>query len=146
MIIRYATRLQEIEYLLKDFDAEFSAGVEKRVVNLSDYAKKIFGNSENMLATIEENILGFVFFYCNDHISRKAFVSQICVQMKYRRMGVGAFLLENAVSYCKQKGMSSVHLECAKTNKNAIAFYEKHGFVFDRELSEYGSFLLKKEI
>ncbi|MBQ9205641.1 MAG: GNAT family N-acetyltransferase [Treponema sp.] len=146
MVIREVASEFEIERLLKTFDTNFTKSLEKRIPNLTDYATKLFNNSVNKVAVSENTVLGFIFFYCNDIVSRKAFISQFCIADKCRRTGIGTFLLENVIDYCRKEKMSSIELEVNKTNHVARCFYEKHGFAVWQEIPTYDSLLMKKNI
>lgn len=47
----------------------------------------------------------------------------------YRGQGLGSHLEDYAVSYFKKLGLSKIMLSVSPTNKAAIAFYQKHGWI-----------------
>ena len=54
-----------------------------------------------------------------------------------RRMGVATRLLNEAFSFCREKGIKTLHLEVRETNTPAICLYKKLGFIKDGERKNY---------
>ena len=52
----------------------------------------------------------------------------IGVRPDAQRQGVGALLLGQCVSHCRQQGLPALTLEVRQSNARAIAFYHQHGF------------------
>ncbi len=57
------------------------------------------------------------------------YINNIAVEQSYRRLGIGAQLLNHLEAYCVQNNAQSITLEVRSRNKGAIALYEKHGFI-----------------
>jgi ribosomal protein S18 acetylase RimI-like enzyme len=55
----------------------------------------------------------------------------ISVREAYRGKGVGTALMETAENYAKSKKIRRIELEVFGKNKNAIALYEKRGYVIE---------------
>lgn len=55
----------------------------------------------------------------------------------YRRRGLGARLIRLAEQALAARGARKIVLQAAVENENAIAFYEKHGYVRGRLLKNY---------
>jgi len=51
----------------------------------------------------------------------------------YRGMGIGRFMMNFLLQKAKEMGYSQIMLETATSLKEAIAMYEKYGFVLDEE-------------
>ena len=75
------------------------------------------------------NILGFIAYYANDSKNKQGFISMIIVNSSFQNSGVGSLLLHDCIIKCKKAGMISLKLEVNKSNKKAISFYKKRGFV-----------------
>jgi ribosomal protein S18 acetylase RimI-like enzyme len=58
-------------------------------------------------------------------------VRAIYILKAYQRLGYGRKLLESSLEKLRQEGFETFSIWVLKENKNAIAFYEKCGFVFD---------------
>lgn len=75
-------------------------------------------------------------------------IMNFVVNTNYQNQGIGSKLLETVVSNHLQKGIIS--LEVRKSNKQALSFYKKHGFILDHvKKAYYGSedaYYLIKEI
>lgn len=53
------------------------------------------------------------------------------VQKRFRRMGIGTKLIEQALRKAKAKGLERVELKVFASNTAAIKLYEKLGFVVE---------------
>jgi len=54
-------------------------------------------------------------------------------------LGIGEQLIEKAIETAKQKGTIEIHVDTEENNRNAVRFYEKHGFekigiMFEKEI------------
>ncbi len=58
----------------------------------------------------------------------EGYITNIAVLPNYRGHGVGTALLNAAVSFCKETGLSFLSLEVRKSNFTAVSIYEKAGF------------------
>jgi streptothricin acetyltransferase len=69
--------------------------------------------------------------------NRYGCVDDLGVDRRFRRQGVGRRLLEQAVSWARDKSLPGLMLETSSLNVNACRFYESQGFIlggFDRLL------------
>ena len=55
-------------------------------------------------------------------------IHELSVRKNYWGKGIGKFLLNRASKHIKEKGLSTARLWVGEKNKEAISFYEKHGF------------------
>jgi ribosomal protein S18 acetylase RimI-like enzyme len=58
---------------------------------------------------------------------KRLFIDDICVDPKYRKMGIGKFIFENLETVCKSSGYSYLELNVWNFNTTAIEFYKKNG-------------------
>ncbi len=72
-----------------------------------------------------ETIAGFILTESNDEF---AHVITLDVLEIYRRQSIGSLLLEAAEREAASRGVTSMYLETATTNKAAIALWKKHGY------------------
>jgi ribosomal protein S18 acetylase RimI-like enzyme len=56
-------------------------------------------------------------------------VTQICVSPKYRRRGLGAWLLAECSHALREKGFKALTLTVTRQNAGAVALYHRSGFV-----------------
>ena len=56
-------------------------------------------------------------------------IDAICVDSRYRSLGIGESLLEKTVHKARQEGFSLLSLLVFADNQRAIRFYQEHGFV-----------------
>lgn len=76
----------------------------------------------------EEKIIGGLGVIDNDFHNHKDLAPNICavyVEEAYRNQGIAGKLLDLAVTYLKQKGISPIYL-----NTSHIGFYERYGWEF----------------
>lgn len=110
--------------------------------SLEQLAKKYSENAHVAVVKVEDNIAGYVAFYCNDMESKTAYISMIVVKSEYQGLHLGGKLLDYVVSISKEKGMCKIKLEVAKENKKATGFYIHKGFVFKNEASEHSDYYI----
>ena len=65
-----------------------------------------------------------------------AYVHYLLVLPEYRGMGLGAQLIGRAVVEYRVRGMKTLRLNVASSNKKAQHFYERLGFIRDTPLSK----------
>lgn len=63
------------------------------------------------------------------NICGEGHITNIAVEIKYRRHGVGTALVEKLIEYAGEDGMTNITLEVRVTNLPAIRLYEKLGFI-----------------
>lgn len=66
-----------------------------------------------------------------------AYIDDIAVSPAFRRRGIGHRLIDQAVTWAKQRGLPGIMLETQNTNVTACRFYARCGFV----LGGYDRFL-----
>lgn len=77
--------------------------------------------------TAEEN--GRICGYLNcTYILDEIDIHRVCVLPEYRRMGVGAALMERLMDFCREKELREIFLEVRKSNVQAQRLYTRFGF------------------
>ncbi len=72
---------------------------------------------------------GTIIGYCGMYISFKtASITNIAVDVDYRRKNVASMILNEHFKIAKEKGVTDVTLEVRQSNVAAISLYEKNGF------------------
>lgn len=69
-------------------------------------------------------------------------IDDICVDGKYRKQGIGRKLVDFAVQFAQQKGLSRIELNVYNDNHNAVRFYEHYGFRTQKRVMELDIFSL----
>lgn len=72
---------------------------------------------------------GFVAFYCNDTLSRRAFITLVMVAPQDRASGLGRALVTRVLDRCRERGFATCQLEVGNENLAALALYRALGFV-----------------
>ena len=62
-------------------------------------------------------------------IGDEAEILSIGVKKRVRRNGIGKYLIEQAKRFSTLHQLRSILLEVAETNRNAVGFYKKQGFL-----------------
>lgn len=92
----------------------------------------------------EDNVAGYAFCIIKTVEETKAlvgrkylYIDDFCVDGKYRKAGVGTFLMEKVLEEAKKSDVSSIELNVWEFNENAIKFYEKCGFRTQKKEMEF---------
>lgn len=123
--INKATEMQTIQFLFL-CEADFIPRLSS-IVNINDYAKKLFTLATRFEAWEEDCLVGLVALYCND--PKIAFITSVSVDKKYRRKEIASTLLGLSINNVERKGLDFIHLEVSKENFPAIKLYKNAGFV-----------------
>ena len=60
-------------------------------------------------------------------------ITELYVEARWRRFGIGRQLIDLARSFCHKSGVDTLELQVSRENRNARAFYKSLGFrEFDR--------------
>jgi len=86
-----------------------------------------------MIAQEEGKIIGFVIGVISEAETLR--ILMICVREGYRNRGIGSELMHRLIK--KFNNVRKIRLEVKVTNKDAIKFYKKHGFVIKETLPEF---------
>lgn len=78
-------------------------------------------------AELDGNIVGFIEL-SHETWNNRLRISNIYVEEKYRREGIGTKLMKYAISFAKEKNIRALVLETQSCNYPAISFYMKCGF------------------
>ena len=61
----------------------------------------------------------------------------LCVNVSNRKQGIGSALLKQFLLYMKNHQIKQVELEVRTTNKGAMEFYLKQGFIIQEKLHQF---------
>lgn len=92
---------------------------------------------DNFYGVVEEDdgvIIGYVGAV---YSGEDADVMNLCVDEKYRRRGYATKLMNGIIDYLKERLVKNVFLEVRRSNRSAIALYEKLGFTKVGERKRY---------
>ena len=106
------------DILISDFDNFWTYDILKEELECE--------NSYFVIAKTENNeIVGFAGFKI---IIDEADIMNIVVKKSFRHNGIGSILLENLISYAKDKDLKTITLEVNEHNLSAIKLYDKFNF------------------
>lgn len=134
---------RRIYELLEEFTSSFYEPLEKRSIDLREYAEKLSKNAEVYIAEISGAAAGLICFYCNDTERKEGYLASIAVKEAYRKRGIASALLQIMYKQCKEKGMKTIRLEVNVKNDRAICLYEKQGWTRLTETGKSACYMVR---
>ncbi len=108
---------------------------------LLDYQKEIENkDSLNFVAKQNEKIIGFAIVRMHlgaENVYDSAEIYNIAVSNSFQTKGIGQKLFDRIVSKLKTENISEIWLDVRESNKKAIKFYLKNGFVQEFVRKDY---------
>lgn len=132
----------EIYTLLCQFQTVFPHLSEK-IESLEVYAEKLSRCALCYKCVLEKKAVGILIFYANDLITRTAYISLIGILPEWQGKGLGQNLLDYCIAVSLTQGMKILQLEVDDDNTVAIRFYQKHGFIIQKNKSTNSKLLSK---
>ncbi|CEG28786.1 GNAT family N-acetyltransferase [Bacillus sp. B-jedd] len=133
--------LQDISY--ETFEETF--GHQNSLENMKAYLERAFNleqlekelnnsSSEFFFAYYNEELVGYLKVNINDAQTEEMGgnaleIERIYIRSKYQKHGLGKNLLNRAIEMAREHDKKKVWLGVWEKNENAIAFYQKMGFV-----------------
>ncbi len=104
-----------------------------------DFIKAMISSPDSDYIVIEDDdkIIGYILIekrespykiYDSFKEDEFAYVYEVVILPEYRLKGYGKYLIDEANTWAKERGLKSIELNVLSNNYNAIAFYEKVGF------------------
>lgn len=120
--------LEEVFELLNELyenQIEYSIFVEKYKASLKD-------NNFYGIVSVEDNkVVGVLISRLINRLVKKKnilFIDDLIVNKKYRNMGIGKLLIQNAIDYAISRDCETAELTSYMENENSHRFYENNGF------------------
>ena len=125
----------------KIFDKNLSSTYNVSEKQKEEIQKRIKSRKEIFLVAEEDDkIIGLIDGYIIDnsnHIEKVGYLDHLCVNKKYRKLGIGENLIKEFSNKMKNKNVTYLKLNAFEKNLPAIALYEKLGF------EEYSIYYMK---
>lgn len=86
----------------------------------------------SFVAVIDGTVVGVIL--CG-HDGRRGIIQHACVAPEFRRLGIGAKLVDLALAALKDEGINKVLLVAFKKNEKGNAFWEAQGFTLREDLN-----------
>ncbi len=146
-LIRHAVR-EDFETLLALDEASFPGGVAYDANELAYFMHR--EGAETLVAEEAGEIIAFLIMEVHRN-RRTATIITLDVRENRRRKGYGTLLLERAEDILREYGIEMYDLQVDVSNRNAVRFYDKHGFTVVRPLPNYyanghDAYLMVKEL
>jgi len=119
------------DFEFKNFDDTLKLGwsFEKEGKEYFEYMIK---NEIVFVAEVEKKIVGYLAgIICEktSYITETfAELENMCIDDKYRQLGIGTILIDEFKKYCKEEGIQNIKVTALAKNSRAIQFYMKNGF------------------
>ncbi len=97
-------------------------------VDIPKYAEKIAENAITFEAWHNNELAGMIAAYFNDQKNQTGFITNVSTLNNFSGKGIASKLLENCISYAKEKNFKEIKLEVNGHNRHAIKLYEKYDF------------------
>lgn len=116
---------------MTDEDIDIVCGIEKECFSLP-WSRNAFEESlekaYSYFYVAEQNgkVVGYAGMY---NIADEADVTNVAVNPLYRRKGIADKLVKKVIEKTRELNSACVNLEVRQSNSNAIALYEKNGFI-----------------
>ena len=144
LTFRTQPSLIELTEFLQRIDPDVVPPLSSRV-RLQEYSEKLNRFADCIVADIDHRAVGLCAMYCNDQATREGFVSLIAVDAPFRRMGLGARLLEKGLELALSKGMERALLETHVANHKAISLYKSKDFTVSKVHPD-GSLFMSRDL
>lgn len=126
-------------------DSAYHPPLSKRIENYNEYIMKLSVYGTNYLYLYNRKIAGLVCFYDNNIDEKNIYISQISIVKSLQGNKLGYRIIEFVEHLGKENNMKYIRLEVKKDNTNAIKFYQRCGFIFDK-IESQTSYFMKKPI
>ncbi|MDQ3101816.1 MAG: GNAT family N-acetyltransferase [Bacteroidota bacterium] len=98
-------------------------------IDLPAYGEKLAAHATTFGLWQNECLVAFIAAYMNRPEGGIAFISSVSVVADHQGRGLASLLLDKVKERAGAMGFAKIHLEVDERNFNAIALYERHGFV-----------------
>ncbi|MFD2213584.1 MULTISPECIES: GNAT family N-acetyltransferase [Metabacillus] len=84
-----------------------------------------------IVAIVNGDVAGYLGYHASTPLKTNQHVMEIdiAVDKMYQGMGIGRKLLDKAIELAKERGNTKLSLRVLSTNKGALIFYKKCGFI-----------------
>lgn len=112
---------------LQACDKDFSPPLSERV-SLMEYSNKLYENSVTFEAWNDDKLIGMVAVYFNNVADSVGYISNVCVESKYKGNHIASSLMMKCLHYAAENHFKNIVLEVNANNNTAINLYEKFSF------------------
>lgn len=96
---------------------------------LRNLANKYKNFGEVMIATYNNEVIGYIAYYRNDYDNYNAYISTVVIKKERRGMRIGKTLLRKVIIDCESHGFKVIKLEVDDNNDKAVSLYKSFGFI-----------------
>ncbi len=143
MIIRRIDDSDVKRTIIEACDSAFSLPMTTRS-SFEDTFRKIDAYAVFLAAYDDEDAIGYAAIYVNDTKTRVGYLSILGVIEEMQGKRVGGALMQSCINQALKSGMTRIRLEVLKADKGPITFYERQGFVYERDCSDTSIYMVKR--
>lgn len=139
--------IKEVSNFINLMDEYFSPPISMRVF-IPDYASKLIKKANLFGFEVDGQLSALIAFYCNDRITKNAYITYLAVSPVCTGRGVASKLLEACIEKCIEKNMQTIYVETWFENTSTINLYEKYDFTRVEEMmkNKRHNLRLKKQL
>jgi ribosomal protein S18 acetylase RimI-like enzyme len=128
-VLKRVKSIDDINHTVIALRSSFFKKSNIKVISTEEYQKKICEFAlVYTVYSIDNEVLGFIAFYANDHVNKFGYISIIIINSAWHRCGLGKLLISIAYSISQLNGMTTLGVVVHKENENAMKFYKTMGF------------------
>ncbi|MGE5411069.1 MAG: GNAT family N-acetyltransferase [Clostridiales bacterium] len=128
--IKYAIKKATVIDIFSNLEAcdkDFFPPLSERV-SLMEYSNKLYENSVTFEAWNDKKLIGMVAAYFNNVVDSVGYISNVCVENKFKGNHVASNLMMKCLHYAAENHFKNIVLEVNANNNTAISLYEKFNF------------------
>lgn len=110
---------------LQSVDTDFRPALSDKVY-LPDYVRKIIENAALVVEEDGDKIVGLAVVYCNNELTKRAYISLVGVAAGYRNKGIAKNLVTRAIQVVREQRFTVIGIH--SNNPVAIRLYQSFGF------------------
>lgn len=136
--ITYCTNQSNYDNILehlKEVDSSFIPKLSS-TISLNDYSEKLYKFSERFECWNFNKLIGLIAVYFNYQETPFTYITNVSVCKEYMGCGVAKKLMKSVFCASKNRNITRIDLHVNKSNKKAIAFYEKQHFKIKSEFED----------
>ena len=97
-------------------------------VDISTYSLKLYKKAHRFEAWSSGLLVGLLAFYVEPTSERSIFITNLSVDFKLSRRGIGSQLIERCIAFARRECIAFLRLRVDLENTQASRLYHKHGF------------------
>lgn len=128
---QYSTLITLVNEIFQDYPIPIRWNMQDFKLDIQETGLSL---KDSFILWEENEAIGFIVVGIRDKFAR---IDAMGVKTKFRGTEASEYLFQNCIENLKWKKVTTVQLEVLESEKRAVRFYEKHGFLVNRKLLAY---------